>query len=73
MQVRCRLENSTHLGSVKTSIRLRTRRLDSRPARSVQKTKLNPGSVDDTTHDAAESVDLADDVSLSDPTYGRIT
>jgi phosphomannomutase len=46
--------------------------LDSRPARTVQQTKLDAGAVNDAAHNAAESVYLSDNMAFSDPTDSRI-
>ena len=73
MKVRRCLQNSAHLGAIKTPIGLGPRRLDGRPARAIQKAKLDSGPVDDPAHDAAKSIDLADDMAFGDAAYRRIT
>jgi hypothetical protein len=44
-----------------------------RAAAGIQKTKLNSDRVRDFAHDAAQSVDFADQVTLGDSANGRIT
>src|SRR6185369_9559977 len=66
MKIRRSLERAAHLRSIAHTIRLRSRRLNRRSTRAVEQPKLNSGAIDNAAHDAAERVDLAHKMSLSD-------
>src|SRR5262245_55733024 len=66
MKIRSRFQYTAHLGAVETSISLSSRRLNCGTARAIQKSKLNPRTVDHPTHDSTQCIDLPNNVSLSD-------
>ena len=72
LQVRLRLQHFAHLQAVGLLVALRTRRPDGRAARSIQEPKLDTNRVGDFSHDAAEGVDFADEVSLGNATDSGI-
>jgi hypothetical protein len=72
MEIRSRFERAPHLRAITHAVRLRAWRLNRRPARAVEQTKLDTGSIDDATHNAAERVDLADEMSFRNAANGRI-
>jgi hypothetical protein len=66
MEIRRSFKRTTHLGAVSHAIRLRPRRLNRRSARTIEQAKLNSGTIDDTSHDPAERIDLSHKVPFRD-------
>src|SRR5215472_14071016 len=54
--------------AIETAVRLRPRAPDRRSFAPVQNAELDPGTVDGAAHDAVESVDLAHQMPLAEPT-----
>jgi hypothetical protein len=72
VEIRRLLKYLAHLGAIKRTIRLRARGLHGGAARTIQEAKLDAGSVDDATHDAAQCIYLAHDVAFGDAADGGI-
>jgi hypothetical protein len=72
MEIRGRFKRAPHLGAIAHAIRLCPWGLNRRPPRAVEQTKLDSSAVDDATHDAAERVNLADEMTFRDPANRRI-
>jgi hypothetical protein len=72
MEIGRLFENPTHFSSIKSSVRLSSRRLNRRASTPIQQTELNTGPVDDPTHDSAQSVNLSHNVPFRDSADGRI-
>ncbi len=72
VQVRLRLQQFPHLQPVLLLVALRPRRPYCRPARSIQQPKLNADRVRHLAHNAAESINFADEMSLGNPPNRRI-
>ena len=70
--VRLRGERVAHPCAVSMLVRLRARRPHRRAAAAVEQLELNAGRVDRQAHQAAERVDLADEVALRRPADRRI-
>src|SRR5581483_10833902 len=64
LDVRLRVERRLHPAAVDLLVRLRARRPHRRPSAAVQELELNAGRVDRPSHQTAERVDLAYEVSL---------
>jgi hypothetical protein len=64
LQIRLRLQYFAHLEPVSLLVALRTRRPYCRAARCIQQTELDADRVGDLSHDAAERVNLPDQVAL---------
>ena len=64
VDVRNGLQRALHPGAVAPLVRLRARRPDRRTAAPVEQLELDAGRVDRAAHQAAERVDLADQVPL---------
>ena len=67
-----RVQRRAHPLPVRLLVGLRPRRPDRRPAAPVEHLELDPGRVDRQAHQAAERVDLADEVALGRPANRRI-
>ena len=72
LEVGLGLEDFAHFEAVVLLVTLGTGRPDGGTARGVEQTKLDADGIGDFGHDAAESVDLADDVSLGDASDGGV-
>ena len=72
-QVRLLLDQSLDLELISLLIRLGPRAMHGGAFAAVEQAKLNARRVDRPAHDAAEGVDLADDLTLGDSADGRIT
>ncbi len=72
LEVGLGLEDGTHLEAVGLLVTLGARRPDGGAARGVEETELDADGVGNLSHDAAEGVDLTDDVSLGDASDGGI-
>src|ERR1700733_9665934 len=66
------LEHLTHLETIGLLVALGARRPYSRPARSIQQTELDAHRVGDLTHNAAERIHFADQVTFSDAADCRV-
>ncbi len=66
------LENLLHFDAVLLLVTLGAGRPDGGAARGVEQAELDADGVGDLGHDAAESVDLANDVSLGDAADGGV-
>src|SRR6266496_3992676 len=66
-------QNPAHLKSVEGAIRLSSRRLNRGTTRAIEQAKLDARPVDDASHDSAERVDFANQVSLGDAANCRVT
>ena len=64
LDVRLRLERALHPLAVDLLVRLRARRPDRGSAAAIEQLELNPGRVDRAAHQAAERVDLANEMAL---------
>ena len=64
LDVRLGLERRADPRAVDLLVRLRARRPDRRPAAAIEQLELNAGRVDRAAHQAAERVDLADEMAL---------
>jgi hypothetical protein len=73
VQIRRPFQSSAHFPSVKEPIRLCSGRLNGRPARTVQQSKLDPRAIDNTPHDAAQSIYLPNKVAFGNSPYSGIT
>ena len=71
-QIRLMFQAPPHRGSVKHAIRLSTGSAHSRTLGAVQDLEVNTGFVRSPSHGAAQCIDLFDEVSLADPTDGRV-
>ena len=67
------LKQLAHPDAILLFVALCSRRPDSRPAARVQQPKLDSDLVGQLTHDAAKSVDLADEMSLGNTADSGIT
>src|SRR5215217_2944670 len=72
MKIRSRFERSSHLAAVSHAISLRSWRLDRRPARTIEQSKLYSSPVNHTAHNAAQRVDFSYEVTFRDATNGWI-
>ena len=65
-------KTTAHLCAVGIAIGLSSRGLNRGPSAAIEQAELNSGCVDDLAHYAAEGVDFADEMSLSDSADGRL-
>src|SRR6185503_8573360 len=65
-EIRSGFQGATHFNSIKRSVSLSPRRLDRRPARTVQEPELDSGAIDNAAHDAAQGVNLPDQMTFPD-------
>ena len=65
-QVRLRLESPAHRALVELAVRLRARRAHRRSLARVEGAKLDARRIGGERHDAAERIDLLDEVALAD-------
>jgi hypothetical protein len=72
METRLRLEDFAHLDAIELLVALGAGAPDSGTARGVEESELDADGVGNFAHDAAERVDLADEMALGDTTDGRI-
>ncbi len=72
LEVGLGFEDLAHFEAVGLLVTLGAGRPDGGAARGVEQTELDADGVGDLGHDAAESVDLADDVSLGDAADGGV-
>jgi hypothetical protein len=72
VQIWGRLKYPAHLRTIKSSIGLCTGRLNRGTAGPIQKPKLDSGSIDDAAHDAAERIDLTNDMTFCNASNGGI-
>jgi hypothetical protein len=69
---RLRIQRRTHRLAIRLLVGLRARRPDGRPAAAVQDLELDAGRVNRQAHQAAECVDLSDEMALGRPADRRI-
>ena len=72
LEVGLGLENLAHFQAVGLLVTLGAGRPDGGAARGVEQAELDADGIGDFGHDAAEGVDLANDVSLGDAADGRV-
>ena len=72
LEIGLRLQDLAHLEAVGLLVALGAGRPDGWPTRGVEETELDANRVGDLPHDAAESINLADEMSFGDPSNGRI-
>ena len=72
MEVGFGLQHLAHLEAVLLLVALRARGPHGRAARGIQQAELDADGVGDFAHDAAESIDFADEVSLGNAADGGI-
>jgi len=65
-------ENFAHLDAIELLVALGARAPDSRAARCIEEAELDADGIGDFAHDAAESVDFADQVTLGNAADGRV-
>jgi hypothetical protein len=73
VQIRRPFQSSAHFAAVKEPIRLSSGRLNGRSARPIQQSKLDPRAIDNTPHDAAQSIYFPNKMPFGNSTYSRIT
>ncbi len=64
LQIRLRFQHLPHLEAVSLLVALRSRRPDGWTSGRIEQSELNPYRVRDFSHDAAESIDFANEMSL---------
>jgi hypothetical protein len=72
MEVRRFLQDLSHFCSVECTVSLSSGGLNRRPSGSVQEPELNASPVNDFSHDAAESVNLPNNVPFCYPANRRV-
>ena len=72
LDVRLGFERGLHPLAVDFLVRLCPRRPHGGAAAAIEQLELNPGRVDRAAHEAAERIDLADQVTLRGPADGRV-
>jgi hypothetical protein len=72
-EIRSGFQHAPHFGAVKRAVGLGPRSAHSGTSRSVEQAKLNAGTINDATHDAAEGIDFAHEVAFADTADRRVT
>jgi hypothetical protein len=73
MKVGCGFKRPPHFGPISHAVGLCPRGLNGRSARAIQQTKLNAGAIDDASHNAAERIDLSNEMPFRDSTNRGVT
>ncbi len=72
IEPRLRFDCSANGLAIQLAIRLRARGADGRPLAGIQRAELDAGGIGGARHDAAQGIDLANQVALADATDGGI-
>ena len=71
--VRLAIERACDPGRIATLVGLRARRPDRGPTTAIEQLELNPGCVDGVAHEAAEGINLANEVALGRAAHCGVT